>query len=260
MQLSKPLLLLSDSNKPSISSKKKEGGNIIKFTDEEFDLYNRTNQELGIDQEHYEDLKTLPQTPKVPSEKELDRIIKDVNTKTTLVDPGKTPSLTNMLGPNDRLGRVTDEDMELMKARNEKDRKELIMLLAEKETINMDIKLGVKEGRSVYVQKRFYFNSIDKREEFDLGMKKARLAQIPQRYTRLTAKPQAKRSEEEEEFLELAHMLLEVASYQFSEFEAQLRLGMPPEDFARVDIIQYGLALQVLAWRTMSPSSSSQGP
>jgi hypothetical protein len=91
-------------------------------------------------------------------------------------------------------------------------------------------------------------------------MKKARLAQIPQRYTRLNAKLQAKRTEEEEEFLELAHMLLEVASYQFSEFEAQLRLGMAPEDFARVDVIHYGLALQVLAWRTMSPSSSNQGP
>jgi hypothetical protein len=253
--------LSSSDTKPANPSKKeKGGGNIIKFTDEEFDLYNRTNQELGIDQEHYEDLKTLPQTPKGPSEKELDKIIKDVNTKTTLIDPGNTPSLMNTLGPNDRLGKVTDEDIENIKARNEKDRKNLIILLADKEAINLDIKLGVKEGKSVYVQKKFYFNSIDKREEFDLGMKKARLAQIPQRYTRLNAKLQAKRTEEEEEFLELAHMLLEVASYQFSEFEAQLRLGMPAEDFARVDVIQYGLALQVLAWRMTSPSSSNQGP
>jgi hypothetical protein len=252
---------LSSDSKLTTSTKKKEGGtNIIKFTDEEFDLYNRTNQELGIDQEHYEDLKTIPSTPKGPSEKELDKIIKDVNTKTTLVDPGNTPSLMNTLGPGDRLGKVTDEDVKAIKDRNEADRKNLIILLADKEAITLDIKIGVKEGKSVYIQKKFYFNSIDKKEEFDLGMKKARLSQIPQRYTRLAAKDQAKRSEEEEEFLELAHMLLEVASYQFSEYEAQLRLGMPPEDFARVDVIQYGLALQVLGWRTLNPSFSNQEP
>lgn len=254
---------MSDSKPATTSPKKKDGGagtNIIKFTDEEFDLYNRTNKELNIDQENYEDLKTIPQTPKGPTDKELDRIIKDVNTKTTLVDPGKTPSLMNTLGPNDRLGKVTDEDVKIIKERNEADRKNLIVLLAAKEAITLDIKIGVKEGKSVYVQKRFYFNSIDKQEEFQLGMKKARLSQIPQRYTRLAAKDQPTLNYEEQEFLELAHMLLEVASYQFSMFEAQLRLGMEPQDFARVDVIQYGLALQVLGWRTLNPSFSSQEP
>ena len=249
-------------NKPSTTSTKtkKEGGNVIKFTDEEFELYNRTNQELDIDQENYTDLKNLPPTPKGPSDKELDRIIKDTQTKTTLVDPGKTPSLMNTLGPNDRLGKVTDEDVKNIKERNEADRKNLIILLADKEAITLDIKIGVKEGKSVYVQKKFYFNSIDKQEEFALGMKKARLSQIPQRYTRLASKELATLNDEEQEFLELAHMLLEVASYQFSEYEAKLRLGMSAEDFARVDVIQYGLALQVLGWRTLNPSFSNQEP
>lgn len=250
---------MSDS-KPANPSKKKEGGNVIKFTDEEFELYNQTNKELNIDQENYTDLKNLPPTPKGPSDKELDKIIKDSQTKTTLVEPGKTPSLMNTLGPNDRLGKVTDDDVKKIKERNEADRKNLIILLADKDGITLDVKIGMKEGRSVFVQKKFYFNSIDKKEEFDLGMKKARLSQIPQRYTRLASKDLATLNDEEQEFLELAHMLLEVASYQFSEFEAKLRLGMSSEDFARVDVIQYGLALQVLGWRALNPSFSNQEP
>ncbi len=247
---------------PSTKNKKEGGGgtNIIKFTDEEFDLYNKTNQELNMDQDNYEDLKTIPSTPKGPSEKELDKIIKDTQTKTTIIDQGKTPSLMNTLGPNDRLGKVTEEDVKNIREKNEADRKNLIILLSDKDAITLDIKIGVKDGKSVFIQKKFYFNSIDKKEEFDLGMRKARLSQIPQRYQRLSAKDFSKLRDEEQEFLEIAHMLLEVASYQFSEFEAKLRLGMSAEDFARVDVIQYGLALQVIAWRTLNPSLSNQEP
>lgn len=230
---------------------------IMQFSDEEFTLYNDSLKDMNIDNENFDDLKTIPEDPAPIPDKELDRIIKDPKNKVTVTKPGETPSIMNSLGPNDRLSNITDEEIRMIKENEDKDRKKLITLLATKDYINLDIKIGTKEGRSIFLNKSYYFNAMDKKEEFHLKMRNARMTQISHRYTAIANKDVSKWTDAEADFVSLATAMVEVAAYQLSEHEAMLRLGIPKEDFARVEVVQYGLALQVIQWRTANPYSSS---
>ena len=239
------------------SSRKKQ--KTISFRDDEMKLFKDVSKELGMDNENFSDLKTPPaDIPDTPQEEIID-LLNNKNIKTTVMDDGKAPPLTNIMDETDEMGMVTDDEIRKIKDDNDRERKNLTMLLGTKDSINLDIKIGMKDGKSVFVQKKYYFNSISKREEMQLGMKRARLNQINTEYQVLARKPYEELDDNDVDIVSLAPAMIEIGSYQLSEFEAKLRLGMPAEDFARVEVIQYTFALQVIAWRTMNPRFSRQG-
>jgi hypothetical protein len=239
-------------NKPS---KKK----VIQFKDDERQLFEQVSNELNIDNKNHSDLKSPPEEVPDPSQEEIIDLLKDKNIKTTVVEQGDVPPIRNVLDDTDQIGMVTDDEIRKIKDDNDRERKNMTMLLGTKDSMNLDIKVGMKDGKSVFMQKKYYFNSISKREEMQLGMKRARLNQINTEYQVLARKSYSDLTDEEAEFVGLAPAMIEIGSYQLSEFEAKLRLGMSAEDFARVDVIQYGFALQVIGWRTMNPRFSRQG-
>ena len=243
-------------NKSVKSQKKKK---TISFKDDEMKLFNDVSSELKMDNKNFSDLKVPPTEIPDASQEEIIDLINDKNVKTTVVENGQAPPITNIMDDTDQLGSVTDDEIRKIKANNDRERKNLQMLLGTKDSMNLDIKIGMKDGKSVFMQKRYYFNSISKREEMQLGMKRARLNQINTEYQVLARKPYDELEEDEVEIVAMAPAMIEIGSYQLSEFEAKLRLGMSAEDFARVEVIQYAFALQVIAWRTMNPRFSRQG-
>ena len=243
--------------KPIKSNRKKN--KTISFRDDEKKLFNDVSKELGMDNENFSDLKNPP--PDIPdtSEEEIIDLLNNKNIKTTVIENGKAPPLQNILDDTDQVGMVTDDEIRKIKEDNDRERKNMTMLLGTKDSMNLDIKIGMKDGKSVFMQKKYYFNSISKREEMQLGMKRARLNQINTEYQVLARKPYDELDDSEVDIVALAPAMIEIGSYQLSEFEAKLRLGMSAEDFARVEVVQYTFALQVIAWRTMNPRFSRQG-
>ena len=242
--------------KQNKSSKKTK---TISFRDDEMKLYHDVSKELGMDNENFSDLKNPPVDIPDASEEEIIDLLNNKNVKTTVMEDGKAPPLTNIMDKTDEMGMVTDDEIRKIKDDNDRERKNLTMLLGTKDSINLDIKIGMKDGKSVFVQKKYYFNSISKREEMQLGMKRARLNQINTEYQVLARKSYDELDNNEVDIVAMAPMMIEIGSYQLSEFEAKLRLGMSAEDFARVEVVQYTFALQVIAWRTMNPRISKPG-
>ena len=242
--------------KQNKSSKKTK---TISFRDDEMKLYHDVSKELGMDNENFSDLKNPPVDIPDASEEEIIDLLNNKNVKTTVMEDGKAPPLTNIMDKTDEMGMVTDDEIRKIKDDNDRERKNMTMLLGTKDSINLDIKIGMKDGKSVFVQKKYYFNSISKREEMQLGMKRARLNQINTEYQVLARKSYDELDNNEVDIVAMAPMMIEIGSYQLSEFEAKLRLGMSAEDFARVEVVQYTFALQVIAWRTMNPRISKPG-
>lgn len=254
----------NSSSKPKTQSTEKETSAketkpIFEFSQEEFEMLNKTNEEMNIDDVEFSDLKNLPTEPPMPSDKELDDIINDPKYNATVLNTNETPPILNTLGPNDQLGKITDEDVLKIQTNNLKHKKNLIVLLASKDHINLDIKIGMRDGKSIFIQKPFYYNAIDKKEEFKLKMRSARLSQISHKYTIIVNRQDRAWTDQEGDFLSLAPAMIEIASYQLAEDDAKLRLGMSAEDFARVDVVQFQLAKQVIDWRTANPSFSNLG-
>jgi hypothetical protein len=237
----------------------KKSPSIFEFSQEEFNMLNDQYKELSMDNEEFSDLKDIPESPPAATDKELDEIINDPKYKTIITEPGENPPINNTLGPDDRLGKITDEEVTNITNKNLRHKKNLIVLLASKDHINLDIKIGVKEGKSMYIQKSFYYNSLNKKEEFQIKMRNARLSQISHKYTMIINRQDRSWNEQESEFVSFAPAMMEIAAYQQAEMEAKLKLGMSAEDFARVDVTQFQLAQQVIDWRTTSPSFSNLG-
>jgi len=254
--------LIPGSTNNSVKQKPKSGPNkkkVIKFKDDELDLFDKVSKDMGIDNKTHSDLTSLPPEIPDPSQEEIIDLLKDKKLKTTVLEQGKTPPIENVLDEGDEIGEITDEEIQELRRKDEEARKNMIALLAPKDSINLDIKYGMKDGKSVFVSKKYYFNSISKRDEMHLGMMRARLNQINTEYQVVARKSWDEMTDEQVDFMSLAPAMIEIGSYKLSEFEAKLRLGMPPEDFARVDVIQYGLALQVIASRTLKTRFSRQG-
>jgi len=237
----------------------KKPSTVFEFSQEEFNMLNEQYQEMNIDNENFSDVKNIPQSPPDATDKELDEIINDPKYNTTVTDPGQMPPINNTLDSNDRLETISDEEVRSIINESDRYQKNLIVLLASKDHINLDIKIGVKEGKSVYIKKPFYYNSLHKREDFQIKMRNARLSQISHKYTIIINRQDRTWNDQEAEFVSLAPAMMEIAAYQQAEMEAKLKFGMSPEDFARVDDTQFRLAQKVMEWRTTHPSSFSLG-
>lgn len=233
-------------------SKKKKENDIIKFDDEEMELFDDiANKELGMDNETLSDLKVLPESKDL-SDGELDDLIDNKENKILTRDEEDTPSIMDTLKSTDEIGRLTNEQIEEKKKQYVDEKNNLIVWLAAKSTISLHVYAGNRDGKALWEEKTFRFNSINKRQEMALNLLASRVKTISVRNALISNKAMTSLTDEEREFLSLAPLMIEVAAYRLSEKEAKLRLGMSPEDFAKVQADEYSLALQVLVWRTQN--------
>lgn len=222
------------------------------FNEGELDLFSEvTESELKWDNADFDDLKVFPEDKDLP-DNELMKIMEDKNIKTLVRDEQDTPQITDTIKQNEEIGRLTNEEVVKIKKDYIDEKNNLIVWLAAKSTITLHVYAGNRDGKAIWVEKDFRFNSLNKRQEMQLNMLNSRVRTISVRSTLLQNKPMSTLADEEKEFMQLAPGMIEVAAYRLSEMEAKLRLGMTPDDFAKVQADEYSLALQVLAWRTQN--------
>lgn len=256
-----------ESEKPTTNSKqqqqnknkKKQESDILDFNEGETDLFKDvTEKDLGWDNEDFTDLQTEIQIPET-SDKDLEGILANKSIKTLVRDEQDNPTIGDTLKNNEEVGRLTNEEVIKLKKDYVDEKNNLIVWLAAKSTISLHIWAGNRDGKAIWVEKEFRFNSINKKQEMDLNMLNSRVRTISMRSTLLQNKPMNTLSDGEKRFMVLAPMMIDIAAYRLSEREAKLRLGMTTDDFAKVQVDEYTLALQVLVWRTQNIPFSKRG-
>jgi hypothetical protein len=228
-----------------VANKKKE---ILTFNDEEKKLLEESTSEIGVDLENHSDIQDIPSIPDL-SESELDKIVNDKSIKTIMTDVGRTPTIKDTLKDTDDIGKLTKEEIDQIKKGYAEEKEQLMMLLACEDSIKLHVYGGMKNGKSIWIEKEFIFNSIDKRQELQLNLLKARSGTLNVKYNVLSTRSAASLTEEEFEFLSKAQFMTEIAAYRLNEYEARLIFGMGAEDFSRVDITEYNIALQTYIYR-----------
>ena len=114
------------------------------------------------------------------------------------------------------------------------------------------------EGKALWIEKKFYFNPITKREDLGLRLKVGRAEEIRLAYQQTLAKPADSLTQKDYQFLRDCQYIIDVANYEMQALEAKLRLGMTEDDFSRVSHEEYTFALQVINYRTIAPPFSKQ--
>jgi hypothetical protein len=233
---------------------------IMEFSSDEFKMLVDEKKVADIPEDNKDLLELPEQQDTTPiSEKELNKIIKDPSKRTTVMNEGELPPLENVLDEGTEIGNITNKEYQTLLDEQEGNRKKLMVKLANSFHINIDLTIGVKDGKTVYMSKKYYFNPLNNRETLRMKLKQARLSEITHRYTAIMAKRPATWTAEEAEFAPLAQFMIEIAGYQYLEYEAKLKLKMPPEDYARADTDQMKIAMDVMAEREKNPYSSRQG-
>lgn len=243
----------NNNNNKNTTKKEQESGSIanidkIKFNKDEMNLLNSSAKELGMDNEHFSDLKDLPAVPDM-SEDEMNRILNDTSQRTLIKDIGDDPQITETIREGEEIGRLKAKDFKEIQEQVSEERQNLVMWLGSQPRIRLHIKAGVRNNKTIWVEKEFPYRSLDKRAELNLGLMRARLQAIQIKHNLLGNKPLRELSNEDKSFLDLSQFMIEIAGYRLAEYEAQLRFGMSTEDFARVDSNEFTLATQAYVWR-----------
>lgn len=234
----------------------------LAFTDEEEKIYVENTEDLGFDNENQEDL-TEVKVPKDLSDDEKLDLINDPKIKTLLTEPNENPDLTDTLDDDDEIPNLTNKAIKEMKDKATDARNNLIVWLGSQEKIKLHIGKGMIDGKKLWIEKDFWFNSIDKTQELKMKMLLSRTQTLGYKNTITANKDTRILTEAEVDFLYRAPIMINVAEFNYSAFEAKIRFGMEWQDFASVDTDEYGIALAALAWRSINvpyykakPSSS----
>jgi hypothetical protein len=74
-------------------------------------------------------------------------------------------------------------------------------MLADNYTIKLHLNAGMKDGKNVWIEKEFYFNSFDKKAEFGLNILAARMKSMATKHTLLMNKEISDLTPGEQNFL-----------------------------------------------------------
>lgn len=223
----------------------------IKFDKDEMNLLSSSGKELGIDNENFSDLKDLPRVPDM-SEDQINKVLNDEETRTLIKNVDEDPHITETLREGEEIGRLSNKDFKEIAEQVNTERQNLIMWLGSQPRIRLHIKAGEKNNKTVWVEKEFPYRSLDKRQELNVSLLRARLQAIQIKHNILGNKQLNTLNDEEKSFLDLSQFMIEIAGYRVAEYEARLRFGMTSEDFARVDSTEYNLATQAYLWRVIN--------
>lgn len=215
-------------------------------------------EELNIDTKNNSDLlnKDLPDIQL--SEEHVQKIINDTSVKKLYKEPYEQPLIEDTLDSNEQLVKLTKEEIQTKREDMNLERQSMIMILSAKQYIKLHLKTGMVEGKALWVEKKYYFNPITKREDLALRLKVGRAEDIRLSYQQTLGKPADKLTDRDYKFLKDCQYLIDVANYEMQATEAKLRLGMSEDDFARISHEEYTFALQVINYRTIAPPFSRQ--
>jgi len=258
----------NNNNKKNIKKDNKDKDNdLIVFEEKEKELLEQTAQDLQIDLQNDSDLlQNLEQFEDLSNE-QLDQVIEDKNVKTLIRDLGNNPTIMDTIPSNSKVAELTLEEIKQRKQDKIDRRENLILMLADSDTIKLHLDAGMKDGKKVWIEKEFYFNSFDKKAEFSLNILAARLRGMATKHTLLMNKNMDELSPGEQNFLMNSQLMIEVASYRLQEYEVKLKFGMTPQEYSRVDSKELDIARAAFAehaqnvpsYRQRPPSSGSKG-
>lgn len=235
----------------SSSDKGKPKDKTIEFQTEENTEYDKVTKELGFDNENQSDLEVV-NMPKELDEDKLQELVDDPRNKALVREPNNNPIIEDTLDDNEQLPSFDNKTIKKMREDAVEHKNNLVVFLGSKETIKLHISKGRLNGKKVWITKEFWFNSIDKREDFKLKVLKARMDSLNYKNNNIGAKLVKDTTDEEKDFLFKAPLMVEIAGYRVQEYEANLRLGMTADDFGGVDMDEYALALLALGWRSIN--------
>jgi hypothetical protein len=231
----------------------KNDEDIIVFEPKEKELLEKTAEELNIDLQNDSDLVASPSSMGEDFKPEdIDKVMNDKKTKHLIRDIGNNPNLFDTLtstsdkkGNSINVGNLTIEDIKNIREEKSNRREELILQLANADSMKMHLIIGMKEGKNVWIEKEFFFNSYEQRQRFALSVLLARLDSLAKKFTLLNYKPMNELSDADRNFVMHGKMMIEVAGYRYQEHEFKLKFGMTPEDYARIPVDELDLAREV---------------
>jgi len=251
----------NNNNKKNIKKDNKDKDNdLIVFEEKEKELLEQTAQDLQIDLQNDSDLlQNLEQFEDLSNE-QLDQVIEDKNVKTLIRDLGNNPTIMDTIPSNSKVAELTLEEIKQRKQDKIDRRENLILMLADSDTIKLHLDAGMKDGKKVWIEKEFYFNSFDKKAEFSLNILAARLRGMATKHTLLMNKNMDELSPGEQNFLMNSQLMIEVAAYRLQEYEVKLKFGMTPQEYARVETKELDIARAAFMEHTQNVPSYRPRP
>jgi hypothetical protein len=250
----------NSNNATTIKDQKKKGNesrpnddDLLSFNEDEMGIYNEISKELKQDNENFSDLAQFPEEKPDMSQEQLKKLEDDPDTKTLERDPYDPPTLNDAISGNAEVGKLTNQDLEKIKKDAIDDRNNTVAYLAAERDIAIHIYAGSRGGKSVWIEKRYYFNPISMRQDMHLNQLRSRQATLSVHNTLLLNQPIHTLTDQQKAFMRLAPIMIDVAGYRLTEEEARLRLGMSADDFSKVQKDEYNLVQRVLEWRTLYP-------
>lgn len=223
----------------------------LSFNEEEIKVFDEVTEDLGFDNENQEDL-TEVKIPKELDDQEKIDLLNDSKVKTLLTEPNEQPDITDTLDDDDEIPDLTNKAIKELKDDATNARNNLIVWLGSQEKIKLHIGKGMINGKKLWVEKEFWFNSIDKTQELKLKMLLSRSQTLGYKNTITANKDTRILTETEIDFLYKAPIMINVAEFNYAAYEAKIRFGMEWQDFASVDTEEYGMAIAALAWRSVN--------
>ena len=248
-----------DVNNKAVGTASTNNTELLTFNDDEMGIYNEVTEELKQDNENFSDLIQFPEEKPDMTEDQLLKLEEDPNIKTLERDVYDPPSINDTIPDNEQVGMISNDDISKIKKDAIDERNSTVAWLASSNDISLHIYAGSKNGKAIWIEKKYYFNPISQRQQLHLNQLKARQATISVDNTLLLNQPINTLTDQQKAFMRLAPIMIEVAGYRLTQEEARLRLGMSADDFSKVQTDEYNLAQRVIEWRTLYPPRSRRG-
>jgi hypothetical protein len=232
------------------SSSKEESSSIINrdlltLEPREKEILDETAQELGIDLENNTDLNIIPAESQDLSQDELNKLIEDKDIKTLERDIGDNPTIMDTLKHPEDLGKLSIQDIKNIGEEKAARRYELIMNLANADTLKLHLNMGIRENKEIWVEKEFWFKSFDQKERFRLSTLEARYNSLRIKQGVLLNKTYSQLTEEDDRFMISAPFAINVSYYRLQEYEYRLKFGMTYDEYTRVSSAELDLAREI---------------
>ena len=218
---------------------------IIVFESKEKELLDETAKDLNIDLANDSDLHNIPPDIEDLKPEDLDKLINDKDTKTLIREIGNNPTIMDTIRNSDDLGNLSLEDIKQIGEEKAATRYELIMNLANADTLKLHLNMGIRDNKEIWIEKEFWFKSFDQKQRFYLSTLESRLQSLRIKHTLLINKPFQELTEADRNYMVIAPMMINIASYRYQEYEYKLKFGMTTDDYNRVSSAELDLAREI---------------
>jgi hypothetical protein len=246
-------------DKPNTNNNDINKDNELALEPREEKILTETANELGLDLENSSDLLQPPSMPEDLTPEALEELVNDPKTKTLVREVNKNPNIMDTLPKTTIIGEISEQEAAKIREKRIQRRSNLILQLAANDTVKLHINVGMKDGKIVWVEKEYWMNSFDKKQELSLNILNARLKHIQAKYSILINKPASELSEADQNFVMNAQLMVEIAAYRVQEYEVFIKFGMHYEDYARVQTEELNLAREIFNEHIRNVPSYSRG-